>query len=121
MLASMWEKNNYMYFHRPHSTPLVDELTICSPKDGIHTLVDVIIIDPTQANLLPSFYEAQRFVAFDAAEAKHPTNKFLPLAIKVFGCLHKQADMFLHDYANAIWSLKGPKGPHLFVLVIFLY
>jgi hypothetical protein len=23
--------------------------------------------------------------------------------------------------ANAIWSLKGPKGPIIFVLVIFLY
>jgi hypothetical protein len=29
--------------------------------------------------------------------------------------------VFLHDYANAIWSLKGPKGFHLFVLFIFLH
>jgi hypothetical protein len=28
--------------------------------------------------------------------------------------------MFLHDCANAIWSLKGPEGLHLFVLVTFL-
>ncbi len=28
--------------------------------------------------------------------------------------------MFLHDCANAIWSLKGTKGPHLSTLVIFL-
>jgi hypothetical protein len=25
--------------------------------------------------------------------------------------------MFLHDYANAIWSLKGIEGPHLSTLV----
>ncbi len=29
--------------------------------------------------------------------------------------------MFLHDCANAISSLKGPKGLHLFVLVIYLH
>ncbi len=28
--------------------------------------------------------------------------------------------MFLHDYANAIWSLKGRENFHLFTLVIFL-
>jgi hypothetical protein len=28
--------------------------------------------------------------------------------------------MFLHDYANAIWSLKRPKGLHLAILVTFL-
>jgi hypothetical protein len=27
----------------------------------------------------------------------------------------------LHDYGNAIWSLKGPKSPHLSTLVIFLH
>jgi hypothetical protein len=39
-------------------------------KDGIRTLVDVIIIDPTRVNLLPSSCEAQRFAAFDVAQAK---------------------------------------------------
>jgi len=29
--------------------------------------------------------------------------------------------VFLHDYANAIWSLKGTKGPHLSTLVIFFH
>jgi hypothetical protein len=28
--------------------------------------------------------------------------------------------MFLHDCANAMWSLKGPKGLHLSTLVTFL-
>jgi hypothetical protein len=50
---------------------------------------------------------------------QHPTDQFLPLAIEVFGCLHKHANVFLHDCANAIWSLKGLKGLHIFTLVIF--
>jgi len=29
--------------------------------------------------------------------------------------------VFLHDYANAIWSLKGTKGPHLSTLVTFFH
>jgi hypothetical protein len=50
---------------------------------------------------------------------QHPTHQFLPLAIEVSGCLHKKADMFLHDCANAIWSLKEPEGFHISVLVTF--
>jgi hypothetical protein len=45
---------------------------------------------------------------------------FLFLTIELFGCLHKHVDVFLHDYATAIWSLKGPEGLHLSTLVIFL-
>jgi hypothetical protein len=29
--------------------------------------------------------------------------------------------MFLHDCANAIWSLKGLEGPPFFVLVTFIH
>jgi hypothetical protein len=50
----------------------------------------------------------------------NPTNQFLPLAIEVFGCLHKQVDLFLHDCANAIWSLKGLESLFLSILVTFL-
>ncbi len=32
MLTFMWDKNNYMWFLKPHSTPFVDKLTLCSPK-----------------------------------------------------------------------------------------
>jgi hypothetical protein len=28
-------------------------------------------------------------------------------------------DVYLNNFVNAIWSLKGPKGPPLFVLVTF--
>jgi hypothetical protein len=67
------------------------------------------------------------FVAFDAAKAKeqnyhnrHPTDQLLPLVVEVFGCLHKQTNVFLHNCANAIWILRGLEGPLIFVLVIFL-
>jgi hypothetical protein len=96
-------------------------------KDGIRTLANVVVVDPTQAYLLPRSCTTQGFTIFNVAQAKersyrnqHPINQFLPLAIEVFGCLHKHVDVFLHDCANANWSLKGPKGFHLSTLVTFL-
>jgi hypothetical protein len=60
-------------------------------------------------DLFPRSCTSQRFATSDAIQAKeknycniHPTNQFLPLAIEVFGYLHKHADVFLHDCANAI-------------------
>jgi hypothetical protein len=84
-------------------------------KDGIHTLADIVIVDPTWVDLFPWSYATQGFVNFDVTQAKEmsyrnqdPTNQFLPLAIEIFGCLHKHVDVFLHNCANVIWSLKGP-------------
>jgi hypothetical protein len=51
----------------------------------------------------------------------NPINQFLLLAIEVFGCLHKQIDVLLHNCANAIWRLKGFEGLHIYVLVTFLH
>jgi hypothetical protein len=97
-------------------------------KDGIRTLVDVVMVNPTQVDLFPRSCATQRFVASNATQAKernycnrHPIDQFVPLVIEVFGCLHKHVDMFLHDYVNAIWSLKGTKGLHLSTLVTFLH
>jgi hypothetical protein len=66
-------------------------------KYGIRTLVNIVIANPTRTILFPQAYTTQGFIAFDAAQAKernyrnqHPTDQFLPLAIEVFGCLHKQ-------------------------------
>ncbi len=98
-------------------------LDIVLTKDGIRTLIDIVIIDPTQTNLFPWSCAIQGFVASNAAQAKemnfcnqHPTNQFLPLTIEVFGCLYKHANVFLHNYANAIWNLKGTTCLHLFYL-----
>jgi len=96
-------------------------------KDGIHTLVDVVITDLIGMDLLHWSYTTRGFITFEAAQVKericcgwHPTNHFLPLAIKVFGCLDKQVNVFLHDYANAMWNFKRLESFLIFVLVILL-
>jgi len=52
---------------------------------------------------------------------RHRIDQFLPLTIEVFGCLHKHSNVFLHNCANAICSLKGIEGLHLSTLVTFLH
>jgi hypothetical protein len=32
MLVSIWDENNYMRFLQPHSTPLIDKMTLCLLK-----------------------------------------------------------------------------------------
>jgi hypothetical protein len=95
-------------------------------KDGIYTLTNVVIVDPMWTNLLSWSCTIKRFIAFDVTQAKemnfhnrHPIDQIFHLAIEVFGCLHKHAYVFLHDCANAIWSLKRSEGLYLFVLVTF--
>jgi hypothetical protein len=95
-------------------------------KDGICTLVDVIIVDPMQVDLFPWSCTTQGFDVSNAAQAKeknyhngHPTDQFYPLTIEVFGCLHKHVDVFLHDYVNTIWSLKGTESLSSFYLSHF--
>jgi hypothetical protein len=97
-------------------------------KDGICILVNVVIADSTQTYLLQQSCTTKGFVAFNAAQAKkqssrnrHLVDQFRPLAMEVFGCLHKKADVFLHNCANVIWSLKRPNGPPFFILVTFLW
>ncbi len=104
------------------------QVDVVFTKNGIHTVVDVVIANPTQVNLFFQSCTIQRFVAFNATQAKergyhnwHPTNPFLPLAIEVFGCLHKQINVFLHNCANAIWSFKRFESLPLSILVIFLH
>jgi hypothetical protein len=63
----------------------------CLTKNGILTLVDVVITDPMCANLLPQFCTIQRFATSNAFQAKemnycnqHPNDQFFPLAIEIF-------------------------------------
>ncbi len=93
-------------------------------KDDIRTLVNVFIANPTQADLFPWSCATQRFGTFNTTQTKkwsyhdrHLADQFLLLVMEVFGCLH----MFLHNCANAIWSLKGLKKKFIFVLVIFFF
>jgi hypothetical protein len=39
-------------------------------KDGIHTLVDVVIVNPTQVDLLLRSCTTQGFFAFDVTKTK---------------------------------------------------
>jgi len=56
-------------------------------KDGIRTLVNIVIVDPTWTHLLPWSCTTQIFIASDAAQTKewsyrdwHPTNQLkIPL------------------------------------------
>lgn len=92
-------------------------------QNGVHTLVNLITIKPTQVDILVRSYSTQGFIASKAIHTKersycdqHPT-----LVIEVFGYLHKQGDAFLHDCVNVVWSLKGPKHPPLSILVTYFY
>ncbi len=43
----------------------------------------------------------------------------LPLAIKVYGCLHQHANDFFHQCVSMTWLAKGTDGLHLRVLCAF--
>jgi hypothetical protein len=108
----------FNFFHR-----WVD---IVFTKNGIRTLINLVIVDPMWTYLFPRSCTIQGFVASNVVQAKersnhnwHPTDQFLPLTIEIFDYLHKLANVFLHNYANAIWSLKGTKGFHFSTLVTF--
>jgi hypothetical protein len=102
------------------------QVDIVFTKDGIHILVNIVIVDLMQMDLLLWCCVTQGFVAFDIVWTKekdycdgHPTNQFLLFTIEIFRCLHKQVDIFLYNYANAIWSFKRLKSHSLFVLITF--
>jgi hypothetical protein len=60
-------------------------------------------------DLFPRFCTTQGFATSNVVQAKkmsyynqRPNEQFLLLAIEVFGCLHKHANVFLHECANPI-------------------
>jgi hypothetical protein len=129
----MWNVCFHMQWKQLHVLPSTTfnsfcwQVDIVLTKDDIHTLADVVIVNPTWIDLLPQSCITQGFANSDVAQAKemsyrnqHPINQFLSLAIEIFGCLHKHADVFWHNCANVIWSLRGLEGFHLSTLVTFL-
>jgi len=91
------------------------QVDIMFTKDGIRFLTNVVIANPTWADLLHQCCTTWGFVASKTTKAKkksyhdqHPIDHFIPLAIEVFGFLNKQVDVFLHKCANAMWNFKGP-------------
>ncbi len=64
--------------------------------DGICTLGDVVIVDPTRADLVSWAALSHKVVTIMVAHVKegfyhdcYLTDVFLPLVIEVFGCLHQ--------------------------------
>ncbi len=89
------------------------QVDIVLTKDSILTLVEIVIIDPMRVDLLPDLAQLKDFpplMQLKLGKGVITTNTPLIIIIKVFGCLYKHANVFLHDYANAIWNLKGPEG-----------
>jgi hypothetical protein len=127
MLVSTWDKNNYMCFPSTIFNSFRQWVNIVLTQYDIYTLANIVIVDPMWMDLFPWSCVTQGFATSDANQAKeksysnqHPINQLFPLAIEVFGCLHKHVDVFLHDCANAICSLKGIEGFHFSTLVTFL-
>jgi hypothetical protein len=87
---------------------------------------DVIIVDPTQANLVSQVVFSHGVTKTMGTQVKeglyhdcYLVNVFLLLAIEVFRCLHLQSNSFFHRCASMAWTTKGTKGPHLLVLHSF--
>jgi hypothetical protein len=47
MLAFMWDENNYMHFPSNMFNSSRRQVNIVPIKDGIHTLINIVIVDPT--------------------------------------------------------------------------
>ncbi len=106
-------KQLHAFFTTTHNS-FCQQIDIVVTKDGIHTLTNVVIINPTHVNLFFQSCTIQGFTTSNATQVReksyhdqHTTNQFLLLTIEILGCLHKQVNVFLHDCANVIWSLKG--------------
>jgi len=68
--------NSHMGQEQLHVLPFAMSNSSCRQvdvvftKNGIHTVVDVVIANPTQVNLFFQSCTIQRFVAFNATQAK---------------------------------------------------
>jgi len=94
-IVIVWDDGFHVGWKQLHAFPstmfnsFCQQVDIIFIKDGICILVDIVIIDPMQTNLFLWSYATQRFATFDAIQTKemsyhdrHPTDKFLPLAIE---------------------------------------
>ncbi len=122
MLALIWDENNYMQFLQPCSTFLVHKSTLCSPKMEFTLYLTLSLVT---RHVWIYFPDLAKFIVSNVTQVKersyynqHDINQFiLSLTIEIFRCLHKHANVLLHDYANAIWGFKRLKSPPFFVLI----
>jgi hypothetical protein len=82
--------------------------------DGIHTLADIVIVDPTHADLVSQATFSQGMVVTIVAQAnimsycnRHPKDDFIPLTIKIFGCLHQLGERLLSSMCQYDMVNKG--------------
>jgi hypothetical protein len=109
------------FFHDLFFIFFVNELTLFCSVDGIHTLVNGIIINSIWANLVSRATFSLGVAAIVVAQGKerfyrdyYPTNVFFLLL--VFGYLHKQIDNFFHRCANVTWTTKNTENLPLSIL-----
>ncbi len=93
---------------------------------GVRTLANVVIVNPTQVDLVSWDVISHGVATIVVLQEKDgfyhdrfPTDMFILLTIKVFRCLHQQADGFLHQCANMAWGTKGIGGSPLSILHTF--
>jgi hypothetical protein len=111
--------NNFTCFPHLCVWQLID---IILSKDGVPTIANIIIANLSSVDLLPWTTLTLRFTTSKVVHIKERTykervatkNKFMPLGIEVFGCLHKQVDTFLQVSSFNTWRMKGSQGPPLF-------
>jgi hypothetical protein len=101
-------------------------INIVLTKDGICTLVNIVIANAMFVDLPRQSCTTQRFATSNAIQTKernyrdqHPTNQFFPIAIKVFKCLHKHAYVLLHNWINIICNVQEPKDIPLSIYIFF--
>lgn len=89
-------------------------------------LVDMVIANTIQVVLVFRAISFCRVATMVVAQVKeglyhdwHSKDVFLPLVIEIFGCVHQQANNFLHQCVNMVWLTKNTCSPRLVVLCAF--
>jgi hypothetical protein len=124
------EKCEVSCFMWTNSGPSIAFPSIFSPRgwhpvisDGVHTLANVVIVNPIQTNLVlhvASFHKVTLTMLVQAKVLYHNwciIDVFLPL---VECYLHQQIDNFFHWWANMACLTKGIKFPISFSFWIFV-
>ncbi len=125
MLASTWDENNCMCFLQPHSTPFVDELTLCLLKMTFAFYLTLSL--PTQHEWIyfPDLVQLKDLpppMQFKPMKGAIATNTpLINSSLEQLRYLVAYTNMLMCFYMIwTIWSLKGLEGPHISTLVTFL-
>jgi hypothetical protein len=116
------EKCEVSYFMWTNSCPSIAFPSIFSPRgwhhvisDGVHTLANVVIVNPTQTNFVlhvASFHKVTMIVLVQAKGLYHNWSTINVFLLLVECYLHQQVDNFFHWWANNMACLtKGIKFP----------